>query len=71
MLVIVTENQLLSPQQVCSDCLLATQEGLPRWQRGKLGCEMKASSTNESCGRSHPSAARHRCQMGFELADIQ
>ncbi|MEM8639205.1 MAG: hypothetical protein AAGG51_10375 [Cyanobacteria bacterium P01_G01_bin.54] len=70
MLVIVTENQLLPPQQVCNACLLANQDGLPRWQQGKLGCGVKSNTPTESCGRSPLSATIHRCQMGFELADI-
>ena len=45
MLVIVMENQLLSPSAVCKDCPMASQSGLPRWQKGRLRCARPASCT--------------------------
>ncbi|OKH22063.1 hypothetical protein NIES593_14110 [Hydrococcus rivularis NIES-593] len=64
MLVILTDEQIISTQQVCSGCLLANSHGLPRWHHGKLGC-----------GHSLAKADRHsselyECQMGFVLANI-
>ncbi len=38
MLVIITDEQLLSPKQVCQTCLMANRGGLPRWHQGKLKC---------------------------------
>jgi hypothetical protein len=64
MLVILTDEQIISTQQVCSSCLLADRHGSPRWNQGKL-----------SCGHSLGKAANNRpnlyeCQMGFLLANI-
>ncbi|WP_013321569.1 hypothetical protein [Gloeothece verrucosa] len=64
MLVILTDEQILSTQQVCQGCLLANQEGSPRWHHGKL-----------NCGHALRQAANHRlalyeCQMGFKVANI-
>lgn len=70
MLVIVTDNQLLSPQKVCCDCLMANREGLPRWQHGRLGCGVQNNSAIEAYGRSHLPTPIQRCQMGFQVADI-
>ena len=38
MLVILTHDNILSVNQVCSGCLLADQQGTPRWHHGELGC---------------------------------
>ncbi len=38
MLVVVMEDQLLSPHQICATCLLANEGGQPRWEHGKLRC---------------------------------
>lgn len=38
MLVIVTEQQVLPTERVCSGCVMADNGGLPRWRKGKLGC---------------------------------
>ena len=38
MLVILNEEQVFSARQVCQGCLLADQQGLPRWQPGRLQC---------------------------------
>jgi hypothetical protein len=64
MLVILTDEHILSTRQVCQGCLLATHEGQPRWQSGKL-----------SCGHSIGKAVGHQpdlyeCQMGFKIAHI-
>lgn len=44
MLVILTDEQMLSPKQVCCNCLLADSKGLPRWRKGRLGCGLAISS---------------------------
>ncbi|MEC4804708.1 MAG: hypothetical protein SAJ12_00745 [Jaaginema sp. PMC 1079.18] len=64
MLVILTNEQVLQPQQVCQSCLLADRSGRPRWQQGKL-----------CCGRAVAQKTLHQpdvyeCQMGFRVADI-
>lgn len=64
MLVILTDEQILSPKQVCQNCLMANEDGLPRWAHGKLGCgqQLRAIPERQSC--------LYRCQMGFKVASI-
>ena len=38
MLVILAHDNILSVNQVCPGCLLANQQGTPRWNHGKLFC---------------------------------
>jgi hypothetical protein len=38
MLVILTDNHILTPKQVCQSCVLADTSGEPRWHSGKLSC---------------------------------
>lgn len=64
MLVILTDQQVISPKQVCQGCLLANTSGLPRWQNGKLGCGNALSQVE----RTHP--AVYECKMGFRLTNI-
>ncbi len=64
MLVILTDEQVLSTQQVCQGCLLATKGGSPRWSQGKLGCG-QAVTTN-----TPGQPALYECQMGFRVAQI-
>jgi hypothetical protein len=64
MLVILTDEQIISTQQVCSGCLLANRQGTPRWNKGKLGC-------GHSLARASGERANlYECQMGFLLANI-
>lgn len=65
MLVILTDEHVLSTQQVCQGCLLATHEGQPRWQGGKLGC---GHALGKATGHQ---LALYECQMGFKIANIQ
>ena len=64
MLVIITDEQLLSPKQVCQTCLMANRGGLPRWHQGKLNCGRTVNKSNEN------QATVYECQMGFRVADI-
>lgn len=65
MLVILTENQLLSPQQVCPNCLMADQSGQPRWHDGRLRCGRALHRlTNDQ-------PEQYECQMGFRVAQIE
>ena len=64
MLVIITDEQLLSPKQVCQTCLMASRGGLPRWHQGTLKC---GHSINKS---SEKQATVYECQMGFRVANI-
>lgn len=71
MLVIVTDTQILAPQQVCQGCLLADCHGQPRWRQGKLGCAIRACGHTPSLCTDPPEAATYyECQMGFRLANI-
>ncbi|MBD1939908.1 MULTISPECIES: hypothetical protein [unclassified Microcoleus] len=65
MLVILMDNQLLSPQQVCQTCLMADQSGQPRWRKGQLCCGNQISQLAEH------QPAQYECQMGFRIANIE
>jgi hypothetical protein len=65
MLVIMTTDRILPPQQVCQACLLADGEGKPRWQQGRLGC---ARTTIRNPHLDSP--ITYECEMGFRLVDI-
>ena len=64
MLVILTDEQLISPKQVCQTCLMANRSGLPRWHKGKLNCGHVVNKLNKN------QAKVYECQMGFRVADI-
>jgi len=65
MLVIVMENQILSPHQVCQTCLMADTSGQPRWQRGELRCGRTLGRVTEH------QPEQYECQMGFRIANIE
>lgn len=65
MLVILMDNQLISPQQVCQTCLLADQSGQPRWRGGRLGCGHAIRRASEQ------QPEQYECQMGFRIANIE
>lgn len=65
MLVILTENQLFSPQQVCNSCLMADQNGQPRWRQGQLRCGRALDKVAEGM------PDQYECQMGFRVANIE
>lgn len=66
MFVVITDEHVLSAQQVCQNCLLADHSGLPRWREGKLGC---ANSLGKFA-QNH-STTIYQCQMGFRVANIE
>lgn len=74
MLIILTDEQVLSPHQVCCGCLFANQQGLPRWRKGKLGCGLAVRSADKTvCPKSLTQAKNnlpqlYQCQMGFQVA---
>ncbi len=77
MLVVLTEQQVLSPRQVCQGCLLADRSGLPRWHQGRLSCALAAERGTSSCSHRPGTTSSQaqplklfQCQMGFQLADI-
>lgn len=65
MLVILMENQLIAPNQVCQTCLLADSHGQPRWKGGQLRCGHPVPKL----GEKQPSL--FECQMGFRIASIE
>ncbi len=67
MLVIVMDNQLLQPQAVCQGCLMASQEGHPRWHQGRLGCGRRLQA---GIGAETETGEQYECQMGFRVAHI-
>ncbi len=68
MLVVVINDRILAPQQVCQACLLADRDGQPRWQPGKLRCGKLVHNVT-CCAEPQPDA--YQCQMGFRLVDIE
>jgi hypothetical protein len=68
MLVVIIENQILAPHQVCQACLLSDRDGQPRWQQGKLGCA-RLIRTLTCCNEPQPDA--YQCQMGFRLMEVE
>lgn len=64
MFVILTESQVIFPQRVCQNCLLADQGGQPRSHNGKPIC---ANILNKLATQQ---ATQYECKMGFRLAEI-
>ncbi|MEO0013456.1 MAG: hypothetical protein RLZZ535_1845 [Cyanobacteriota bacterium] len=72
MIVMIVDQQILSPKQVCQNCLMSNQSGLPRWHDSKLGCGKKRShSGGAASSQATPKQAQvYECQMGFNLTWI-
>ncbi|MEY2834017.1 MAG: hypothetical protein RLZZ574_3277 [Cyanobacteriota bacterium] len=70
MIVMIVDQQILSPKQVCQNCLMSNQSGLPRWHDSKLGCGKKRSHSGGGAS-SQPTTSKqaqvYECQMGFNL----
>jgi hypothetical protein len=69
MLVIMMDEQLISPQQVCQACLMADQSGQPRWNQGQLRCGRALGKVTECV--SEPMPTQFECQMGFRVVHIE
>ncbi|MBE9189026.1 hypothetical protein IQ230_01310 [Gloeocapsopsis crepidinum LEGE 06123] len=65
MLVVLIEDQILAPHQVCQSCLLADQSGQPRWRQGQLRC----GQALHKLAASQPD--QYQCIMGFRIANIE
>ncbi len=61
MVVIISDEQILSARQVCQNCLMADRGGLPRWRYGKLYC---GTLVHKSAQKQ---ATVYECQMGFRV----
>lgn len=67
MFVIVMDDQLLSPSAVCNTCPMASQNGLPRWKKGRLRCG-RPINPPEAC--TYKACAQYECTMGFRVAKV-
>ncbi|MBD2090832.1 hypothetical protein H6F67_13330 [Microcoleus sp. FACHB-1515] len=65
MLVILMENQILQPKQVCQSCLMADPSGQPRWTEGQLRCGRALVKLGDRL------PDQFECQMGFRIANIE
>lgn len=65
MLVILMDNQILAPTQVCQSCLMADDSGQPRWRGGQLRC---GQAIHQLTAQQAP---QYKCMMGFRVADIE
>lgn len=61
MLIILTETQVLKPEYVCHDCMLASQDGQPRWHNGRPCASERLPVPAESA------TEQYQCPMGFRL----
>ncbi|MEB3177473.1 MAG: hypothetical protein VKL59_00275 [Nostocaceae cyanobacterium] len=64
MLVMLMDNQIIAPQQVCQSCLLADQSGQPRWRQGQLGCGQLIPKLTQQ------QPEQYQCMMGFRIAKV-
>lgn len=64
MLVILTDEHIISTKQVCQNCLLADQSGQPRWRGGQLRCGYAISKITEK------QPEQYECHMGFRLVNL-
>ncbi|MEM9214216.1 MAG: hypothetical protein AAGD25_07695 [Cyanobacteria bacterium P01_F01_bin.150] len=67
MLVILMDNQLLPSQSVCQGCVMADQQGRPRWYGGELLCGRALQCLPEDGDHR---LNQYECQMGFRIAHI-
>ncbi len=65
MLVILIEDQILTPQQVCQSCLMANSSGLPRWHQGQLRCGHAVREITER------QPQQYECMMGFRVVNVE
>ncbi|MGB3616395.1 MAG: hypothetical protein WBA10_21565 [Elainellaceae cyanobacterium] len=64
MLVVLMDNQLVSPEAICQSCLMADRAGQPRWRNGTLRCGRALSQVAPG------QPEQYECQMGFRIANI-
>ncbi|BAZ46696.1 hypothetical protein NIES4102_37360 [Chondrocystis sp. NIES-4102] len=64
MIVMIADEQILSAKQVCRNCLMADQSGLPRWHGEELHCGKALQKTSKQ-------ATIYRCQMGFDVTQVE
>lgn len=67
MFVIVMNDRLLSSSAVCKTCPMASQSGMPRWEKGRLRCG-RPISPPDAC--TLKVCAQYECTMGFRIAKV-
>jgi hypothetical protein len=79
MIVMIVDQQILSPKQVCQNCLMSDQSGLPRWHDSKLRCGKRRSRSPQGfepggasvevvqSPQTSKQAQVYECQMGFNV----
>lgn len=65
MLIIVMDEQILFPKQICQTCLFADQGGQPRWRQGRLRCGHAIQKVTDN------QPEQYECQMGFRLMNVE
>jgi hypothetical protein len=65
MLVVLIDDRVILPCQVCQTCLLADRSGQPRWRHGQLVCGRALEKLSEQ----QPDT--FECEMGFRIANIE
>jgi hypothetical protein len=65
MLVILMDDQIFAPEQVCQSCVLASNSGEPRWHGGQLVCGQAIRKFAEQRSEQYESV------MGFRIAHIK
>jgi hypothetical protein len=64
MLVMVLDDQIITPRVVCQSCLLADQGGQPRWSENHLRCGKAVGQHTEQL------PDQYQCTMGFQVLNI-
>ena len=64
MLVVMMDQQLLSPAAICPTCLMADRNGNPRWHHGQLRCGRRLTNSDDH------QPTQYECQMGFRIAQV-
>lgn len=65
MLVMLIDDQILAPGQVCQSCLMADRSGQPRWNKGQLRCGQQLRPLTEQ------QPEQYQCMMGFLIVHIE
>jgi hypothetical protein len=70
MLVILMEDQIFPPEQICQSCLMADSSGQPRWRGGKLRCGEAIHKFDQN-DHTEEQLEQYECAMGFRIANIK
>lgn len=63
-LIMATSDRLITIQQICQHCLMASQAGEPRWENGRLRCGQAIVM------ESPYQPDQFECEMGFRVIKI-